>query len=152
MPVLALSIVMALSVVSMSSVVVGGCVMPLFGVFVSGAAGSAVILLMALVLAYLAWGAYRLRMAAWWGMLLLWIAGTLNMAVTFSRTSLTEMYEKMGMPAAQLEMMRKAGFDESMSRWGLWMGLVGGVAWLGYLLYVRRYFVRSGEGTTGTTS
>ena len=50
--------------------------MPLFGVFVSGAAGAAVILLLALVLAYLAWGTYRLRMAAWWGMLLLWIVGT----------------------------------------------------------------------------
>ena len=63
------------------------------------------------------------------------------MAVTFSRTGLMEMYEKMGMPAAQLEMMRKSGMIESMSRWGPWMGMVGGAVWLGYLLYVRRYFV-----------
>lgn len=151
MPVLALSIIQALSVVSMSSVVAYGCVMPLFGVFISGAAGAVVILLIALVLAYLAWGTYRLQMAAWWGMLLLVSAGTLNMVVTFSRTDLMEMYEKMGMPADQLELIRKTGIVESMSHWGPWMGLVVGAGWLGYLLYVRRYFVHSGVGTTWTS-
>jgi len=149
MPVLALSIILAFSVVSLSSVVAYGCVMPLFGVLISGAAGAVVIVLIALVLAYLVWGTYRLQMAAWWGTLLLWIAGTLNMVVTFSRTDLMEMYEKMGMPADQLEMIRKTGLVESMSHWGPWAGLVGGASAVGYLLYVRRYFVRSGEGTTG---
>jgi hypothetical protein len=48
-------------------------------------------------------------------------------------------------------MMQKMGLAESMSRWGPWMYLMGGAGWLGYLLYVRRYFVRSGEGTTGTS-
>jgi hypothetical protein len=144
MPVLALSIMLALSVVSMSELVPYGCVMPLFGVFISGGAGAVVILLMALVLAYLAWGTYRLQMAAWWGTLLLWVAGILNSVVTFSRTDLMEMYEKMGIPADQLEMMRKTGLVESMSHWGPWMDL-GGIACLGYLLFVRRYFVRSSE-------
>jgi hypothetical protein len=51
------------------------------------------------------------------------------------------MYEKMRMPAAQLEMLRKSGLIEALSRWMPWMGLVFGVIWLGYLLYVRRYFV-----------
>jgi len=141
MPVLALSIILGLSVVSMSSLVAYGCVMPLFGVFISGAVGAVVILLIALVLAYLAWGTYRLKLAAWWGTLLLWIVGGLNAVVTFSRIDLMEMYEKMGMPADQLEIMRKMGFFESMSHWAPWMGLVGGALWLGYLLYVRRYFL-----------
>jgi len=151
MPVLALSILLAFSVVSMSSLVAYGPVMPVFGVFLSGASGAVVILLIALVLAYLAWGTYRLQMAAWWGTLLLWIAGGVNMVLTFRRTDLLELYEKVGMPADQVEMMRKSGFFESMSHWGPWMGLVGAAAWLGYLLYVRRYFVRSGEGTAGTS-
>jgi hypothetical protein len=148
MPVLALSIMFALSVVSMSSVVAYGCVIPLFGVFISGAAGAVVTLLITLVMAYLAWGTYRLQMAAWWGTLLLGIAGSLNMVVTFSRTNLMEMYEKMGMPADQLDMVRKTGLVEAMSHWGPWMGLVSGAGWLGYLLYVRRYFVRNVKGTT----
>jgi hypothetical protein len=60
------------------------------------------------------------------------------------------MYEKMGMPAEQIEMMRKMGFVVAMSHWGPWIALVGG-AWLGYLLYVRRYFVRRGDATTATS-
>ncbi len=143
MPVLALSILLALSVASMSWLAVSAPVMPLFGVFLSGAAGAAVILLISLVLAYLAWGTYRLQMAAWWGTLLLWIAGGVNGVLTFTRTDLLELYEKAGMPADQVEMLRKMGLVESMSRWGPWMCLVGGAVWLGYLLYVRRYFVRS---------
>jgi hypothetical protein len=144
MPVLALSILSALSVVSMSSMAAYGWVMPVFGVMLSGATGAAVILLLTLVLAYLAWGTYRLQMAAWWGMLLLSIVGSLNM-VAFPPPDLMKMYEKMQMPAAQLEMMRKSGMIEMMSRWMPWMGLIGGVLWLGYLLYVRRYFVRNRE-------
>jgi hypothetical protein len=145
MPVLALSILLALSVVSMLGAVVYGPIMPLFGVFTSGPVGAAVILLVTLAMAYFAWGSYRLQMAAWWGMLLFCIVGTLNMVVTFSRTDMMGMYEKMRMPAAQLEMMRKSGVIETMSRWMPWMGLIGGVVWLGYLLYVRRYFLQSHE-------
>lgn len=142
MPVLALSILMTFSVVSMSSMIVYGPVMPLGGRFISGPAGAAVIVLVALAMAYFAWGAYRLQMAAWWGMLLFCFLGSLNTMVTFSRTNLLEMYEKMQIPAAQLEMMKKSGMIEMMSRWMPWIGIVGGLAWLGYLLYVRRYFVR----------
>ncbi len=90
-------------------------------------------------------------MAAWWGTLLLFIAGILNMVVTFSETNLMKMYEKMQMPADQLEMIRKSGVVESVSHAAPWMGMVSGAAWLGYLLYVRRYFIRSGQGTSGTT-
>ena len=151
MPVLALSVIMALSAVSMSSVPAYGFVTPFFGVFISGATGAVVILLLTLVLAYLAWGTYRLQMAAWWGTLLLFIAGTWNMVIIFSENNLMKMYEKMQMPADQLEMIRKSGVVESMSQAAPWMGLVSGAVWLGYLLYVRRYFIRRGEGTSGTT-
>ncbi len=59
MPVLALSISLALSVASMPSAVVYGPVIPLFGVFISGPLGAAVILLVTLAMAYFAWGTYR---------------------------------------------------------------------------------------------
>jgi hypothetical protein len=150
MPVLALSIMFTFSAISMLFVLLPGYgpVMPLFGVFLTGAAGAAVIVLIELALAYLAWGTYRLQMAAWWGTLLLGLAGGLSMVITFSRADLMAMYEKMKMPADQLEMLRKMGFAELMSQWAPWMALVSGTAWVGYLLYVRRYFVRAGEVTT----
>ena len=145
MPVLAICILHAMAALCMPSMGgVYGWVIPVFGVLLSGAVGAAVTVLLALVLAWLACGTYRLQMAAWWGTLLLWLAGILNM-LAFSPAGLREMYEKIGMPAAQLEMMQKSGMIESLSRAMPWMGLVGGVAWLGYLLYVRRYFVRSDD-------
>ncbi len=143
MPVLALSIMLASSLVSLSSLVAYGCVVPLFGVFISGAAGAVAIALLAIVLIYLAWGTYRLQMAAWWGTLVLWIVGILNSAVTFSRGGLMELYEKMGLPAEQLEMVRKSGLVESLAQWGPLASLVGGAAVVACLLYVRRYFVRA---------
>ena len=84
MPVLALSILCALSALCMPTMVVYRPVMPVFGVVLSGAAGAAVILLMTLAMAYLAWGTYRLQMAAWWGTLLLCIVGILNMVHIFA--------------------------------------------------------------------
>ena len=144
MPVLPLSIMHAVGAISMPLALISGSVMPLFGTFLSGPAGAAVLLVIALFMAYLAWGVYQLKMAAWWGMLLLGVAGTVNMVITFTRSDLMAMYEKMNMPPEQLEMIRKSGIVELMSQWGPWMGAVSGVAWLGYLLYVRRYFLRYG--------
>jgi hypothetical protein len=144
MPVLALSILSAFSAAFMPTTAATGFVMPVFGMVLSGAAGAAVILPLTLAMAYLAWGTYRLQMAAWWGTLLLFIVGSLNM-ITFSQDGLMEMYRKMQMPAAQLEMLRKSGMIEAMSRWMPWISLGGGIMWLGYLLYVRRYFVEAGS-------
>jgi hypothetical protein len=75
------------------------------------------------MLAYLAWGTYRLKMAAWWGTLLLWIVGGANGVVMFSQTDLMEMYEKMGTPAAQSEMMAEVG----LRRDGVLLGTLDGL-------------------------
>lgn len=151
MPVLPLSIMLAVSAIAMPLGTISGNVTPLFGVFLSGLAGTAVMLLIALLMAYLAWSTYRLKMAAWWGMLLVGIAGAVNTLFMFSGNTLMTIYQNVKMPPEQLEAMRKYGFFEMMSRWGPWMSLAGGTAWLGYLLYVRRYFIRSDEQTTETS-
>lgn len=152
MPVLALSVLMAFSAVSMLfSIPANRCVMPLFGGFVSGTVGAIVIVLIVLALMYLAWGTYRLQMAAWWGTLLLWTVGIVNMVMMFLQTNLMEMYEKMRMPATQLEMIRKSSFIELVSRWGLWIALAFGIVWLGYLLYIRRYFTCNIEEAPGVS-
>lgn len=142
MPVLALCVLLALSLVSLSSLVAYHCVVPLFGVVLSGTAGVAATVVLGLVLAYLVWGTYRLQRTAWWGLLLFGLAGTANMAVTFSRVDMMKLYERMGIPAEQLDLIRKMGVADMMSRWGPAMTVTGGIAWLGYLLFVRRYFVQ----------
>ncbi len=147
MPVLAISILQAyLTVTWMPTAAINGWVIPVFGIILSGVAGAAVILLLTLVNACLAWGTYRLQMAAWWGILLLNIAGILSAVVTFSQMDLMEMYEKMHTPEAQLAMMRKSEMIEMMSSpLAFSMILVSWIGLLGYLLYVRRYFVRHVE-------
>jgi hypothetical protein len=150
MPVLPLSIMLALTAISMPLALISGNAMLLFGVFLSGPVGAAAYLLIALFMVCLAWGTYRLKMAAWWGMLLTGIAGGVNTVFIFSGNNLMTLYEKLNMPPEQLELFRKTGFFVAMSRWGPWMSLVGGAAWLGYLLYVRRYFIHSDEQTTET--
>ena len=80
MPVLALSILHASSAVLwMPLMAAYGCVMPVFGMILSGPAGAGDALV-DIGDGLPAWGMYRLRMAAWWGTLLLWILGVLNMA------------------------------------------------------------------------
>jgi hypothetical protein len=151
MPVLALSTFLAWTIVWVVSLLAYRCAIPLFGVVFSGAAGAGVILLIALMQADLAWGIYRLQRVTWWGTLLFGIVGISNIVVTFSQTNLMNWYEKMALPDEQLEMFRKSGIAESMTHWGPWISLVGGAAWLGYLLYVRRYFVRHGDRTRATS-
>jgi hypothetical protein len=143
LPVLALSLMFALSVISMFSMAAYHWTFPVFGVYVSGATGAAFVVLIAAVLAYLAWGTYRLQPAAWWGALVMIVVGTANMVVMFAVMDLSEMYKKMGMPADQIELMQKAGILEMLTRWGPTLGAVGAIGWLGYLLFLRRYFVGS---------
>jgi hypothetical protein len=149
MPVLALSIILVLWMVSLAQLVAYRCVMPVFGVVISGAAGAVVIAFSVLALAYLAWGTYRLQMAAWWGTLVLGVLGIASGVLTLSRIDLMAMYEKMGMPPETLDQMRQMRMVELMSQWGPWVTLAVGAFGLGYLVYVRRYFVRGVEESTG---
>jgi hypothetical protein len=142
MPVLALALMHAFTAVFMPLTGILYCGVPLFGVILSRTAGMAVSLLVAVILAWLAWGVYRLKMAAWWGTLLFIMLGCVSGAVTFSRMNLMILYEKMQMPEAQLKLMRESGIVEKMSGHLPSLMVVAGLVWLGYLLFVRRYFVR----------
>lgn len=142
MPVLPLVILHALTAaLCMPATAFYGSVVPAFGTVITGAGAVLVIVLMAVAIAYLAWGMYRLQWAAWWGTLLLYVVGTVNTAM-FTKASLTEMYEAMHLPAAQWEMIQKSGMIDLLDCWMPWMGPIVGILWLGYLVYLRRYFQR----------
>ena len=146
LPVLAISIILAFSALSIFlTIFIYGGTVPIFGHLISGAIGSVSLAFVALIVIYLAWGTYRLQIAAWWGTLLLWIVGMTNTVLMFIQVDLIEMYEKMGMPKAQIELMQKSNLIELASRWGLGITLLSGAIFLGYLFYIYRYFTHKPE-------
>jgi len=110
---------------------------PFFGVILSGISGAIVALVMALLLGYAAWGAYKLDMKAWWCVLVVTVGWFLSSIITFSRVDMLTYYEQMGFGDQQLEAMKRYG-----NMWG-YMSLIFGfwiIVALAYLMYIRKYF------------
>jgi hypothetical protein len=149
MPVLAISVIMAYAAFSMPMTWFYNFVICVFGVLISGVWGAVVSLLMMTLFIWLALGTYKLKMAAWWGTLLLWLVGSINIFVTFSRGNMMEMYERMGYSEKQMEMIRKVWGAGGISMLLIWMTIIFGIAAFGYMLYVHRYFVRNTHDVYG---
>jgi len=139
LPVLALVIMFAFGAFSLVLMPFYNYAMPWFGVFLDGASGAIVLSGVALLEIYLVWGLYHRRVAAWWTAVLFVAVGSLSGFLTMAQTDLMELYERMGFPAEQLDMIKQTGMVEKMSSmW--WVGIPFAVAFLGYLVYVKRYF------------
>jgi hypothetical protein len=151
MSVLAISIMLVLSALQTPVLAAFNWMFPVFGVLLSGPAGAAVICSLIVCLALLAWGNYRLKPLAWWGTLLIGFASGLNWTLVSWRGGIMQMYEKMGLPPDQLELIRKTGMPETLARITPWTTLATGVAFLGYMLYVRPYFVAKSDIANATS-
>jgi hypothetical protein len=141
LPVLALSLMYGLGALAMPMAIGYGGILPLFGYLLSGAPGILALLAVAVLMAYLAWGTYRLKLPAWWAAMGFTVLFGISGIVTFLQIDMMEMYERMGMPAQQLEIIEQYGVTD-LSGMALGMGLWT-VGLVGFLLYVRRYFVPS---------
>ncbi len=143
LPVLAVSLIFGFWAFSMLLMGFYGWAIPFFGFILSGIMGAGVALIAMLLFAYVAWGTSRLRIKAWWCAVLLTIAWALSVAITFSRVSLLDFYEKMNFPEQQLDIMKQYGMPQGSTMalfTGLWF-----IGFLGYLLYTRRYFAHPSE-------
>jgi len=139
LPVLAVSFLFGLWAVSMLFMGFYKWTMPFFGFIISGVTGAAVVLFIMLLSAYAAWGTYKLNIKAWWCSFFLIIALVISTAITFSRVNIWDFYEKMSFPKEQMDMMKQYGMPNNSTMvlsFGLWS-----LGFLGYLLYIRRYFV-----------
>lgn len=115
-----------------------GGVFPWFGRFLDGPAGMGLMLACSPLLAFLAWGLYKLKKWAWLGTIVLLIVGTASSLVTFSRVGFREMYEKMQFSEEQLEMLESTGIFDTMNM--PWMIGISCAVYLAYVLWVGRYF------------
>jgi len=140
LPVLAVSLVCTVWAVSMLWMGAFNWAIPLFGVVLSGLSGMIIVLVSALLFAYIAWGTYKLDIKAWWCAIIAVVVWFLSTIITFSRGDLLTYYEKMDFPPQQLEIMKKYNsmmtgpvMSGMMALWVIFIIL--------YLMYVRKYFV-----------
>ena len=118
-----------------------GAVIPWFGKLLDGPAGMALMLGNALLLAFLAWGLYKLKKWAWLGTIVALVVLSVSSLVTFSRVGLREMYEKMHFSEQQLQTIEDTGILDATAM--PWMMGISMVVYLAYVLYVGRYFFSS---------
>jgi hypothetical protein len=107
---------------------------PFFGMFVSGGAGTLLLILIAGLVFWLARGLYRLQIGAWWATLGLMLLSAASNTVTFWGPDLGEIYAKMGIDP------RAAAMVGQMSGAFHWLLPLSMVPWVVWLLCIRRYF------------
>jgi hypothetical protein len=113
-------------------------VMPLFGILLSGAPATVVLLGCSALFFYLAWGTYRLKIAAWWVAVVATALLSISAAVTFLKVDLLEIYRQMGYPERQIEMIRNIGLYSGKNL-GLCTAAFS-LLFLGYLFWIKKYF------------
>ncbi len=115
-------------------------VMPFFGVLLTGLPGTFLWVGLGGLWAYLAWGFFNLRPAAWWITLGALVLLGLSSVLTFMRIDLIEMYRLMGYPEQQIEQIK--AFNFFTGKTALWWMAPFFVPLLGYLVWVKKFFRR----------
>lgn len=139
LPVLAMSLMLGSGSLSIFYSANYGFVTPLFGIVLKGLPGGLVMLALSLLSVYLAWATYRLKMTAWWTMFIVYLTFGVSGIITFSRIDMMDLYQEMNMPEEQLKLIEQSGMIDRMNL-PLMFG-VSFVVFVGYMLWVRKYFV-----------
>ena len=141
LPVLALSLMLGCGAATMPLVILAyHSIMPWFGRYLTGLPGTVALLVTAAAYAWAARATYKLNIAGWWVAFLGFGLWMLSAVVTFARIGLLPMYELMGFPQAQLDMLKHMGFFQ-----GPLLAVAIAACWLpflGYVIYTKKYFKR----------
>ncbi|MGO8838560.1 MAG: hypothetical protein ACLQAH_18315 [Limisphaerales bacterium] len=116
----------------------GHCVMPFFGMLLTGLPGALLCLAIAALWGYAAWRLYKLDVRGWWLILIALCVFTMSGLVTFAQHDMMEMYRLMGYPEAQIEQIQKIGLLAGHRM--IWMMSFSMLPFLGYLFFVRKFF------------
>ena len=138
LPVLAVSFINAGWAISMFWMAMYNWTVPFFGSLLSGIPGAIIVLILILLLAYAAYGTYKLDIKGWWCALIAIAGWSSSTIITFTRVDIQTYYQRIGFSAQQLESMKQYG-TLWCSNMSLFMGLWA-VAVIAYLVYIRRYF------------
>jgi len=111
---------------------------PFFGRYLTGIIGAAACLVFAGIDGFIAVALARLHIAGWWVAVLVEVTKIVSAAITFGRGNLLQAYSRMGLRYSQLQMVGNSPFY----RVGLYVSLFVMLIFLGFLLWIRRYFGR----------
>ena len=142
LPVIALSLWLAFGSLAMLALPFAyRGVFPFFGTFLSGIPGTTIYLVMAVIWAYAVWILFRLQLRGWWLAFVVICVWSTSSVLTCLHHDLDEMYQLMGIPQQQTAMVQQLGlFNRQLMAWSSF-GFT--VPFLGYLLFIRRYFRRT---------
>jgi hypothetical protein len=119
----------------------GHCVMPFFGMFLTGLPGALFCLAVAVIWGYSGWSLYKLEPRGWWLILIALSASLVSGLLTFARHDVVEMYELMNYSKAQIEEMQKTALLQGNSM--EWLMVYSVVPFLIYLLFIKRFLRRT---------
>lgn len=140
LPVLAMSFWLGFSTLSFLSTAAGAYrVFPLFGHFATGVTAVMIYIVLAVVLGYCAWALYKLRFEGWLLTLVSMVLFGISGYMTYSLHPLSELYQSAGFSAQQIALTDKYGIHTKMMTW-IMVGST--LIWVGYLLFVLKYFRR----------
>lgn len=123
---------------------------PFFGRYLTGLPGTAAFLVFAGVDAYVAYSLFRLRVAGWWVALMSITFRLLSLVFTIGRGNLMEAYSRIGWSHQQLQTMSANPMFQGNVV--LWWGMTFLVLYLGFLLWLKRYFrAPASPGYTGSS-
>jgi hypothetical protein len=141
LPVLAISLWLWLCVPMMLLMPFSGHpAMPLFGLLLTGLPASLVSICFAGLWGFGGWLLFRVDIRGWWLIVLTLVLVTISSVITFSLHPMVDFYRAMDYPQKQIDAIQKIGiFNGSAFAW-----IMGAIMlpFLGYLIFVRRYFVR----------
>ncbi|HLW84361.1 MAG TPA: hypothetical protein VKR60_04045 [Candidatus Sulfotelmatobacter sp.] len=144
LPVLAMSLLFGCGAVYYLLLAVTTPLMPFFGRYLTGLVGAAALVVVAAIDGFLAVSLYRLRLAGWWTAMGVQTLRMISAAFTFRHADLLQVYSKMGWSDTQLQQMSANPVLRNGSGM-LWWTLPFMLLFLGYLIWIKRYFGAPGE-------
>ena len=147
LPVLGASVYLTVAAFYLISMALSTPIFPFFGRYLTGIAGAACLLGFVALNLYLAIALFRLRTTAWWLAVVTVSAQILSTAITNTRADLLQAYSKLGFSENELRVLNSTPLFRSHII--LWWGLLSGVIFIGYLLFLKRYFKPSAAVEAG---
>ena len=118
---------------------------PTFGTVLAGPSAVAACIGLAAVAFVLARLTYRRSPVGWWGAMAFLLCTSVGSALTLFHPNRIEMYRAAGYTPQELEILSRYGAQAGGTFWIVWLPMV--LLCVGYLLYVRPYFVARAPAT-----